>query len=237
MEWMAPFVDNPEEYQPRLHENIHWFSKSTTIKGYRLYRDLMVQMNSVIITLTRAPKKRCGSCYKTLTALKRCITKDVCKYLSYDTLYRLLFKDAEYPVMYKDAYNFVKKLYMQHLGITDERTLEIADRYKLSGSLRISLFSGNRWFVLDPFRSKRTSAEDKAKFKERKKKEAVAEQKCKAKEARQKKFEQEEGNVKWDEEDKQAFKSALGKKFSSSPEPNSNSQNQVQNHENSESDK
>ncbi len=234
---MAPFVENPEKYQPRLHKNIHWFSKNTTNKGYMLYHSLKKRMDYFITTPICLSKGRRGKCYPILTALKHCITKDVCKYLSYDTLYRLLFKDAEYPVMYKDAYNFVKKLYMQHLGITDEKTLEIADRYKLSGSLRMSLFSGNRWYVLDPFCSKHPSAEDKANFQKRKKKEALAEQKRKAKEAKQKKFEQEEGKTKWGAEEKQAFKLALEKKFGSSPEPDLKSQNQVQNHENSKSDK
>ena len=225
MEWMAPFVDNPEQLQARLHEDVLCVTDDVENKGYLLYRNLIKRMNDFITNATN-----CGVGYNVLDALEHCITKDVCKYLSYDALYRLLFKDAECPVMYEDAYNFIKKLYMRHLGITDERTLEMAEQYKFSGSVRYSPFSGNMWYAIDPIWQNHLTIEDKASFKKRKQKEVIAEQKRKAKEVRQKKFEQEEGKVQWGAEEKQAFKSALEEKFGPLQKPDSESQKQVQNH-------
>lgn len=235
MEWMASLVDNPEEYQPRLHQRVRSISYTNVIKGHMLYRNLKNRMYRFMAISRSHKKKRCGRCYHTLNALKYCLTKDVCKYFSYDALYRVLFDDAEYYPMYKDAYKFVKKLYMQRLGITDEKTLELAEKSKISGSF-ILYPSGMQYKLGSPFFANVTYP-DKAALKKRKQKEAIAEQKRKAKEVRQKKFEQEEGKVKWGADEKRAFKSALEEKFGPLQKPDSESQNQIQNHENSKSDK
>ncbi|MBQ6027101.1 MAG: hypothetical protein IJL21_00910 [Alphaproteobacteria bacterium] len=232
MEWMAPFVENPEKYQARLHENVLRVTDDVENKGYLLYRDLRKRMDNFITNAAN-----CGVNYGILTALEHCITKDVCKYLSYKTLYRILFDDVRRQPVDIFAYRFIKNLYKQHLGITDDRTLRLAERSKLSGFCYYSPISNNHWYAIDPIWPKYMTIEDKDSFKKRKKKEAIAEQKRKAKEARQKKFEQEEGKVQWGAEEKQAFKSALEEKFGPLQKPDSESQNQIQNHENSKSDK
>lgn len=229
MDWMKGLIEDAEA---KLHENVRFVTDDAETKGYLLYRDLRKQMDNFVINAAN-----CGVDYGVLAALEHCITKDVCKYVSFEALYRLLFEDTESPPTDDETYQFIKDLYMRHLGITDENTLEMAEQYKFSGGVRYSPFSNNMWYAVNPIWPKYMTIEDKASFEKRKKKEALAEQTRKVREARQKKFEQEEVKTKWGVEEKQAFKLALEKQFGSSPEPDLKSQNQVQNHENSKSDK
>lgn len=210
-DWMKPFLRPTQE---ELHKNVITVTDDVEIKGRMFYHQLEKRIKDFL-----DKTGNCGLKYSLKDALEHCITKEVCQYVSYNTLYRLVFKDEERPISDEETYRFVKVLYMRHLGITDEHTLEIAEKYKVSGSFCYSAFSGNMWYTLAPLWPKYMTIEDKASFEKRKKKEALAEQKRKVREARQKKFEQKEGKTKWGVEEKQAFKLALEKQFCSSPEP------------------
>ena len=225
MDWMKCLMEDAEA---TLHENVLCVTDDVENKGYLLYRNLKKRIDYFLTQPAYIPKKRCGKCYPILTALKHCITKDVCKCLSYEALYRLLFEDDGRHLMYKDAYNFIKKLYMQQLGITDEKTLEISEQYKLSGCFHWAPF--NSWYSLDPLWPKYMTIEDKNSFEERKKKEQLQELRERKKEARQKKLEQEEGCFPTHIHIKE-FKLALEEKFGPLPKPNLKSQKQSQNHD------
>jgi len=232
MDWMKCLLEDTEEHQAKLHENVCHVTDDVKAKGYMLYRSLRKQMDDFVTNAAN-----CGVNYDTLSALEHCITKDVCKYVSFEALYRLLFEDTEFPPTDAESYRFIKDLYMRYLGMTDEKTLELAEQYKLSGSNRYSPLGNSTWYALDPIWPKYMTIEDQESFKKRKYKENLQEQKRKAKEARQRKFEQEEGNVYFGPEEKRAQKKALEEKFGPLQKPNLKSQNQVQNHENSKSDK
>ena len=222
MDWLKGLMEDAEA---TLHENVLRVTDDVENKGYLLYRDLRKRMDLFLTRSMYIPKKRCGKCYPILTALKHCITKDVCKCLSYEALYRLLFEDDGRHLMYKDAYNFIKKLYMQQSGITDEKTLKISEQYKLSGCFHWAPFSGNSWYSLDPIWPKYMTIEDKNRFEERKKKEHLQEQRKRENEARQKKLEQEEGRFPTHIQMKE-FKLALEERFGPLPKPNLKSQKQ-----------
>ncbi|MFQ6739368.1 MAG: hypothetical protein ACLRFJ_01720 [Alphaproteobacteria bacterium] len=205
MDWMKSFVEPTQE---ELHKNVISVTADVESKGQMLYHNLEKRINDF-----QGKVARCGLDCDLKTALKHCITKDVCKYVSYDALYRLLFKDECSPISDIDTYQFIKKLYMRQLAITDEHTLEMAEKYKISWSFYYSPFSNNMWYRLTPVWSKCMTIEDKDSLKKRKEKERIRERK----EAKRKKF--EEGNPPMTREQTKAFKKALEKRPISSKTP------------------
>lgn len=65
------------------------------------------------------------------SVLERYMTKSLCENVSYLFLSRLLKAKAKY-LFGKKQDKLIKNLYMRILGITDEKMLNLADRYKLS---------------------------------------------------------------------------------------------------------
>lgn len=219
MDWMKPFLRPTQE---ELHKNVITVTDDIEIKGRMLYHQLEKRMLKYQGTIGfQGPNDGLNA------ALEHCITEDVCKYVSYDTLYRLLFKDEECPVSDEETYKFVKNLYMLHLGITDEHMLEITEQYKMSGSFCYSAFSGNMWYTLPPLWPRYMTIEDKASFQKRKKEEAIKERKRKAKEAKQKKFEEETPPM--TREQTEELKKALIKKYGPLQTPIPKPQKQSQN--------
>lgn len=178
MEWMKFLLKDPQD---EVHENVIFCTHDIESKGHTLYYGLVNKINDFL-----ADTMNYGVKYSLTDALERCITKEVCEYVSYEALYRLLFKDDGPDISEKDNYLLVKRLYKKHLGITDDETLDMAEKYKLSYSLSYSPCSNNVWLGLSCFWSRNITIEDKASFKARKRKEAIREQKRKAREEKQK---------------------------------------------------
>ena len=162
MEWMKSLLKDPQE---ELHENIVFCTHDIESKGYMHYHNLVNNINDFLVNTQNSGIKYCLT-----DALERCITKEVCEYVSFEALYRMLFKDIDRNILDKDDYQFVKRLYKKHLGITDNNTLEMAEKYKLSCSLSYSPFSNKEWYHLDRFWSNNVTFEDKASFKKHKQK-------------------------------------------------------------------
>ena len=114
VDWMKPFVEPTQE---ELHKNVISVTADVESKGQMLYHSLEKRINNF-----QDKVARCGLDCDLKTALEHCITKDVCKYVSYNALYRLLFKDECSPISDIDTYQFIKKLYMRHLAITGIET-------------------------------------------------------------------------------------------------------------------
>jgi len=67
--------------------------------------------------------------------LKRYITKDVCENISYKWLWLKLKYSYIWDFGFSQ-YQLLKELYLQHLGLTDEKTLDALDKYKMSSLQR-----------------------------------------------------------------------------------------------------
>lgn len=178
MEWMKFLLKDPQD---EVHENVIFCTHDIESKGHTLYYGLVNKINDFL-----EDTMNYGVKYSLTDALERCITKEVCEYVSYETLYRMLFRDDDPDISDNDNYLLVKRLYKKHLGITDDATLEMTERYKLSCSLVYSAFNNNRWYQLNHFWSRNITIEDKASFKKRKREEAIKEQRRKAREAKKK---------------------------------------------------
>ena len=125
--WMESLNEMVEE-EKRTKEHPVMVSADTESKGAMLYHHLFKQMDEIVNgtdkngnTITKHPID---------FALKQCITRDVCKNISYKWLTKELHDNI---IGFDNAYdNLVKELYMHNLGLTDENTLDAFEPYKLS---------------------------------------------------------------------------------------------------------
>lgn len=155
----------------------------TKTKGTLLYHKLLKNMDELVAGTDENGNKGVKPKYPIDYALKQCITKDVCETISLKFLINTLKGDI---IGFGNSYDeLVKHLYMHNLGITDEKTVEAFEKYKVSEIQRgcpIGMTIENSWD-----------------FNQRKHKERLEQRKKMAKEARerrkaekQKRFEQEE---------------------------------------------
>ena len=125
--WMESLNEMVEE-EKRAKEHPVMVSADTESRGAMLYHHLFKQMDEMVNgtdkngnTITKHPID---------FALKQCITRDVCKNISYKWLTKELHDNI---IGFDNAYdNLVKELYMHNLGLTDENTLDAFEPYKLS---------------------------------------------------------------------------------------------------------
>lgn len=125
--WMESLNEMVEE-EKRAKEHPVMVSADIESRGAMLYHHLFKQMDEMVNgtdkngnTITKHPID---------FALKQCITRDVCKNISYKWLTKELHDNI---IGFDNAYdNLVKELYMHNLGLTDENTLDAFEPYKLS---------------------------------------------------------------------------------------------------------
>lgn len=197
---LAPFFDvNPipektkAEYKPIdyswmkcLEPETHpvFVSADTQAKGTILYHELLKKID---ILINRGDKNRntdTKPIYFVNNILEQCITKDVCETIS---LAFLLDTLKDNVIGYDDSYDdLATKLYMHNLGITDEKTLEAFEKYKVS-EIQHGCSDGMTIESRYDF-DQRKRQEKQERLREADK--AIRERK---KEERQQRFEQEEG--------------------------------------------
>lgn len=125
--WMESLNEMVEE-EKLAKEHPVMVSADIESRGAMLYHHLFKQMDEMVNgtdkngnTITKHPID---------FALKQCITRDVCKNISYKWLTKELHDNI---IGFDNAYdNLVKELYMHNLGLTDENTLDAFEPYKLS---------------------------------------------------------------------------------------------------------
>ncbi len=155
----------------------------TKAKGTLLYHQLLKNMDVLVTGTDENGNKGSNPKYPIDYALKQCITKDVCETISLVFLINTLKDNV---IGFDNSYDeLVKHLYMHHLGITDENTIEAFEKYKVS-EIQHGCPAG-------------MTIESSWDFNQRKHKERLEQRKKMAKEAhekrkaeRQKRFEQEE---------------------------------------------
>ena len=97
-------------------------------KGNMLYHHLLKQLNR-FWDKDHLFNMRRDQGYNIWDVLKKYMTKDVCKYVSYECLLNSLKKEFSVGYFYDEL---VKDLYMRNLGFTDENTLYAFEKYKVS---------------------------------------------------------------------------------------------------------
>ena len=97
-------------------------------KGNLLYRHLLKQLNRFWDNDPLFNMRR-EQGYDIWDVLKKYITKDVCKYVSYECLLNSLKDEFSVDYFYDEQ---IKDLYMHNLGFTDENTLYAFEKYKVS---------------------------------------------------------------------------------------------------------
>ena len=108
-------------------ENRLVITADTIAKGNMLYHSNLKQINKFIL---KNPKfeMAANKGFTLENVLKRYITKDVCTYISCNFI--LNFLDEHFPLR-ELVEDYVKELYMHALGLSDEKTMEIFEKYKI----------------------------------------------------------------------------------------------------------
>lgn len=112
----------------KLHkENQLVITADTIAKGNMLYHTKLKQIRKFIL---QNPKfeMAANKGFTLEDVLKRYITKDVCTYISCNFI--LNFLDEQLPIR-ELIEDYVKELYMNTLGLSDEKTMEIFENYKI----------------------------------------------------------------------------------------------------------
>lgn len=99
-------------------------------KGTKLFHTLLKQLEGIKDGIEEKGIPF-GDICNTDQLLEKCITKELCKYISYEALLETL-KFYDKPDFNDSHAQKLKEIYMRNLGYTDEKTLEIADEHKLS---------------------------------------------------------------------------------------------------------
>lgn len=127
--WMESLNEMVEE-EKRAKEHPVMVSADTQTKGTILYNVLMKKLDCLVNGTDENGNKGMKPTYPIKNVLDSCITKDVCKTISYRWLIQELH-DNFYE--FDDSCDqLVKDIYLHHLGLTDENTLEAFEPYKLS---------------------------------------------------------------------------------------------------------
>ena len=123
MDWEKPILEEIRLYR----ENRLVVTEDTIAKGNMLYHTNLKQINRF---LSRDPSFDMveSKGFSLEDVLNRYITKDVCKYISCEFI--LYFLDDYYPLK-NIVGNYVKKLYMRNLCLSDKKTMEIFEKYKI----------------------------------------------------------------------------------------------------------
>lgn len=98
--------------------------------GTKLFHTLLKQLESIKDGIEEK-ETPFGNISNTDQLLEKCITKEICKYISYKGLLEAL-KFYDKPDFNDSHAQKLKEIYMQNLGITDENTFEVAEEYKLT---------------------------------------------------------------------------------------------------------
>lgn len=199
--WMESLNEMVEE-EKRAKEQPVMVSADTQTKGTILYNVLMKKLDCLVNGTDENGNKGMKPIYPIKNVLDSCITKDVCKTISYRWLIQELH-DNFYE--FDDSCDqLVKDIYLHNLGLTDENTLEAFEPYKLS-EIRCRCKDG-------------MTIESSWDFSQRKHRERLEQRNLAAKqirerkkEERQKRFELEEGPMPTRRQ-MEAFKLALKKR-------------------------
>lgn len=127
--WIEPLNQMVEE-EKKAKEHPILVSADTRTKGAMLYNVLMKKLDCLVNGTDENGNKGMKLTYPIKNVLDSCITKDVCKTISYRWLIQELH-DNFYE--FDDSCDqLVKDIYLHNLGLTDENTLDAFEPYKLS---------------------------------------------------------------------------------------------------------
>ena len=183
--WAEPLKQILEE-ERLAKEHPILVSADTQAKGTMLYNVLMKKLDCLVNGTDKNGNRGKNPTYPIKNILVSNINKDVCETISYNFLVQELRDN--FDEFDDSCEQFVKDIYLQKLGLTDENTLYAFEPYKLS-EIQRGCKDG-------------MTIESSWDFKCRKHKEKLEQRKIRAKEAyerreeeRQKKFELEEGPI------------------------------------------
>lgn len=200
--WMESLNEMVEE-EKRAKEHPVLVSADTKSKGTMLYHHLFKQMNQLVEGTNENGNIDTVTNHPIDSALKQCITPDVCKNISYKWLTQKLHDNV---IGFDNAYDqLVKELYMHNLGLTDENTLDAFEPYKLS-EIQQGCPDGMTIESSWDFNQR------KRQEKQEQRKRWAKEERERKKQERQERFEREEGPTPTSKQT-EAFKLALQKQF------------------------